>query len=110
MTITEITHPRVRDLETKMQLGRAEAELFLRAQAQSDASAKEAIDTLDRNRAEHKARVIAKNEANAKEIGLDMDGLNAIVWKLAVKSDLFSWLCARVHVTMAHDRELESHE
>lgn len=107
---SDISHPRVQEIEVRHQLGRIEAEGFLRGLAASDPAAAKAVAELDERRRRLREAVLNVNRSFAGSLGLDLDGARELVGKLAADRRLFTWLCARVNVTMAHDRPLAHDE
>lgn len=106
----QIDHPLLTLTEVKNQMGRAAAENFLRGLSASDPEAAKAIKEIDAERARRKAENVKRNAAFANDLGLDADGAREMIGKLANDRDLFTWLCARVHSTMAGERPLENDE
>lgn len=106
----DTAHPMVRQIEFKHQLGRQEAEQFLRGLAGSDPAAAKAVAQIDAGRERRRRETLEANRANAEALGMTPDAARDLAVKLAARPDLFTWLCARVHVTLAHDRPLEHHE
>lgn len=105
-----INHPALSQIEVRHQLGRAEAEQFLRGLSANDPAAKKAVEEIDQARADLKAAAVAENEAHAAALELSMDQVRDLVGKLAANRDLYTWLSSRVHVTLAHDRQLSHDE
>lgn len=109
MNVTEITnvkvHPAVRDLAHEKQVSHLEAEDLLRGRAGREAAAKAVVDAIDKERADDRAAVTARNAAMAKLLGQGGKvDVAALVQALLDNPEAETWLTRRVNLARAHGR------
>lgn len=107
--MTEISnvrvHPAVRDLAHEKQVTHLEAEDLLRGRAAREPVAKAVVDAIDRERAEDRATVTARNAAMVKLLGQGGKvDVSALVQALLDHPDAETWLIRRVNLARAHGR------
>lgn len=104
-------HPALKAVEVKYQTGRAEALTILRGMAVTDPAAAQAVKEIEQAGEAARAQRRAENRGQAAALGFDHpEQAQALVLKLATHPELFTWLCKRVHLTVAHDRALAEDE
>lgn len=100
-----LQHRHVRRIEINKQLGYTEAEAYLRAMAATDPKAAAEVAELDRDYAAHRQVARDRNARMANAIGQNGKvSVPQLIAALAADPELFTWLCERVHLTVAHAR------
>ena len=97
-----LQHARVIETTVRLGIGYAEAESLMRVQAQSDAGMAAVVAKIDRDVSAHKAAARERNTRMAAKV--HQLPASKLIAALAADPALFTWLCERVHLTVAHER------
>ena len=103
-------HPALSLIEVTHQVGRPIAEAILRSQAASNPAAAKAIKEIDEERARRKGANVSTGADMAKRLDMSPDQARDLALKLSEDLELFTWLCGRVHQSLASERALAHDE